>query len=143
MQVDALLKVLANAKPSFLLCLLPHPLAGLCELFRRSPGRALNQRLLREQVGGEGGTSHESQVWGMQLLEYLLLLRELARLEQVMTRSQAALHDLATCHSSSLAQTQPPPSASLARELWGGLQVEGAVPTPAALPPDSHTDGCG
>ena len=50
-QVDTILKVLAGTKVTFIVCLQPHPLAGLCELFRKSPGRNLNQKLLRDQVG--------------------------------------------------------------------------------------------
>ena len=49
-QVDAIVDMLAKTEMSFVFCLLPHQLAGLCELFRKSPGRHSNQKLIRDQV---------------------------------------------------------------------------------------------
>ena len=49
-QVDTIMKVLTATKVTFIVCMQPHQLAGLCELFRKSPGRNLNQKLLRDQV---------------------------------------------------------------------------------------------
>jgi hypothetical protein len=76
--VEAIIRLLSSTEMSFIFCLVPHQLAGrflhqimsylaeipavsqqcrqfsiltgLCELFRRSPGRNLNQKLLRDQV---------------------------------------------------------------------------------------------
>ena len=49
-QVDAVVKVITGTSPHFVLCLLPHHLAGLSEILRADRECALNQRLLREQV---------------------------------------------------------------------------------------------
>ena len=49
-QVDAVVKVVTGSSPHFVLCLLPHHLAGLSEILRADRECALNQRLLREQV---------------------------------------------------------------------------------------------
>ena len=49
-QVDTIIKVLAASSLHWVVCLQPHPLAGLCELFRRPPGRSVSQKLLRDQV---------------------------------------------------------------------------------------------
>ena len=49
-QVDAVVKVVTGTSPHFVLCLLPHHLAGLSEILRADRECALNQRLLREQV---------------------------------------------------------------------------------------------
>ena len=46
-----MIQLLAKTEISFVFCFLPHNLAGLCELFKRSPGRHSNQKLLRDQVG--------------------------------------------------------------------------------------------
>ena len=46
-----MIQLLAKTEVSFVFCFLPHNLAGLCELFKRSPGRHSNQKLLRDQVG--------------------------------------------------------------------------------------------
>ena len=50
-QVEAIIRVLSKTNINFVMCLQPHKLAGLCELFRKSPGRNLNQKLVRDQVG--------------------------------------------------------------------------------------------
>ena len=49
-QVEAIIKVLSRTNINFVMCLQPHKLAGLCELFRKNPGRNLNQKLVRDQV---------------------------------------------------------------------------------------------
>ena len=49
-QIDAIVQLLSKTEISFVFCLLPHNLAGLCELFKRSPGRHSNQKLIRDQV---------------------------------------------------------------------------------------------
>ena len=49
-QVDTIVRVLAASSLHWVVCLQPHPLAGLCELFRRPPGRSASQKLLRDQV---------------------------------------------------------------------------------------------
>ena len=49
-QVEAIIKVLSRTNINFVMCLQPHKLAGLCELFRKHPGRNLNQKLVRDQV---------------------------------------------------------------------------------------------
>ncbi|XP_023320885.1 unconventional myosin-XVIIIa [Eurytemora carolleeae] len=62
-QVDAMIQLLAKTEISFVFCFLPHNLAGLCELFKRSPGRHSNQKLLRDQIRG------------FQILDYLNALQ--------------------------------------------------------------------
>ena len=52
-----MIQLLAKTEISFVFCFLPHNLAGLCELFKRSPGRHSNQKLLRDQVGIKGTVS--------------------------------------------------------------------------------------
>ena len=49
-QVDAIVKLLSTTELSFVFCVLPHNLAGLCELFKKPPGKKLNQKLVRDQV---------------------------------------------------------------------------------------------
>ena len=49
-EVDSMMKVLSNTQPNFIICLQPHNMSGLCELFRRNPAPALDQKLLRDQV---------------------------------------------------------------------------------------------
>ena len=49
-EVDSMLKVLSATQPNFILCLQPHNMSGLSELFRRNPAPALDQKLLRDQV---------------------------------------------------------------------------------------------
>ena len=52
-QVDAVVRVVTSTSPHFVLCFLPHHLAGLSEILRADRECALNQRLLREQVGDQ------------------------------------------------------------------------------------------
>eukprot|EP00092_Neocalanus_flemingeri_P063998 GFUD01077554.1.p1 GENE.GFUD01077554.1~~GFUD01077554.1.p1 ORF type:complete len:1054 (-),score=370.42 GFUD01077554.1:113-3274(-) len=112
-QVDTIMKVLAGTKVTFMVCMQPHHLAGLCELFRKSPGRNLNQKLLRDQLRGH------------QILDFLLSLKELGRVQQVISSSQMALGELVNQYSSNLVVTEPncQPSQGLAGNLWQGLQV--------------------
>jgi len=112
-QVDTMMKVLSGTKVNFIVCMQPHHLAGLCELFRKSPGRNLNQKLLRDQLRGH------------QVLDFLLSLKELGRVQQVVSSSKMALGELVTKHSDSLvvSDTQHQPSPGLASNLWQGLQV--------------------
>ena len=49
-EVDSMLKVLSATQPNFILCLQPHNMSGLSELFRRPTAPALDQKLLRDQV---------------------------------------------------------------------------------------------
>jgi len=112
-QVDTILKVLAGTKVTFIVCLQPHHLAGLCELFRKSPGRNLNQKLLRDQLRGH------------QVLDYLLSLKELGRIQEAIKSSKIALGELVNQYSSSLVVTESncQPTHGLASNLWTGLQV--------------------
>jgi len=110
-QVDAVVKVVTGSSPHFVLCLLPHHLAGLSEILRADRECALNQRLLREQVEGAG------------LAVYVAALQDFWKREETRAGSQAALMQLMTCHSSSMAMTQPNPPQGLATELWHGLQA--------------------
>lgn len=112
-QVDTIMKMLSGTKATFIVCVQPHNLAGLCELFRKSPGRNLNQKLLRDQLRG------------YQILEYLLSLKELGRIQQAMRSSKLAMGELVGQYSSSLVVTKPnsQPSTGLATNLWQGLQV--------------------
>jgi len=110
-QVDAVVKVVTGSSPHFVLCILPHHLAGLSEILRADRECALNQRLLREQVEGAG------------LAVYVAALQDFWRREETRAGSQAALLQLMTCHSSSMAMAQPNPPQGLATELWHGLQA--------------------
>ena len=49
-QVETIVELLQKTEMSFVFCLVPHHLAGLCELFKKSPGRYSNQKLIRDQV---------------------------------------------------------------------------------------------
>ena len=94
MQVDTIIKVLAASSLHWVVCLQPHPLAGLCELFRRPPGRSVSQKLLRDQVmrcGASCGLTWLLQVRGLQLLDHLQFLAELARVKQIVAGRQEAL----------------------------------------------------
>jgi len=112
-QVDTIMKVLAGTKVNFIVCMQPHHLAGLCELFRKSPGRNLNQKLLRDQLRGH------------QILEYLLSLKELGRIQHAIRSSKTAMGELVNQYSSSLVVTEQnySQSSGLASNLWQGLQV--------------------
>jgi len=112
-QVDTIMKVLTGTKVNFIVCMQPHNLAGLCELFRKSPGRNLNQKLLRDQLRGH------------QILDYLLSIKELGKIQQSIKSSKLAMGELVSQYSSSLVVTGPNPqhTHSLAGNLWQGLQV--------------------
>ena len=49
-EVDSMLKVLSGTQPNFIVCLQPHNMSGLCELFTRNVAKTLDQKLLRDQV---------------------------------------------------------------------------------------------
>jgi len=113
-QVDTIMKVLTGTKVTFIVCMQPHHLAGLCELFRKSPGRNLNQKLLRDQLRGH------------QILDYLLSIKELGRIQQSIKSSKLAMGELVNQYSRSLVVTEPnhrQPNNYLAGNLWQGLQV--------------------
>jgi len=113
-QVDTIIKVLTGTKLTFIVCMQPHHLAGLCELFRKSPGRNLNQKLLRDQLRGH------------QILDYLLSIKELGRIQQSIKSSKLAMGELVNQYSRSLVVTEPNQSQQnsyLAGNLWQGLQV--------------------
>jgi len=113
-QVDTIMKVLTGTKVTFIVCMQPHQLAGLCELFRKSPGRNLNQKLLRDQLRGH------------QILDYLLSLKELGRIQQSIKSSKLAMGELVNQYSRSLVVTEPnhrQQNNYLAGNLWQGLQV--------------------
>jgi myosin-18 len=112
-QVDTIMKVLTGTKVNFIVCMQPHNLAGLCELFRKSPGRNLNQKLLRDQLRGH------------QILDYLLSIKELGKIQQSIKSSKLAMGELVTQYSNSVVVTGPNSqhTHSLAGNLWQGLQV--------------------
>jgi len=113
-QVDAIIRLLMNTKISFVLCLQPHNLSGLCELFRKGPGKNLNQRLLREQMRG------------CQILDYLLTKQESGRLQEMLVTSRSAINKLTTEQAESLAvvqQGEKKQSGLLSSLLWHGLQL--------------------
>jgi len=112
-QVDTIMRVLTGTKVNFIVCMQPHHLAGLCELFRKSPGRNLNQKLLRDQLRGH------------QILDYLLSIKELGRIQQSIKSSKLAMGELVNQYSRSLVVTEPNHRQTnyLATNLWQGLQV--------------------
>lgn len=112
-QIDTIVRVLSNTKLNFVVCFQPHHLSGLCELFRKAPGRSISQRLLRDQLRGH------------QILDYLTFMKEIKNVHQLSESRKGALAELANQFSSSfvLAESNNSNSEGLASNLWQGLQV--------------------
>lgn len=113
-QVDALVELLSRTEICFVFCMLPHNLAGLCELFKKSPGRHSNQKLIRDQVRG------------CQILDYLRALECQAAAgifdggkgDQHQVQPADVLHPQCVCRAQ-----EDEARTGLAGELWHGLQL--------------------
>jgi len=112
-QIDTILRVISKTQLNFVLCIQPHHLSGLCELFREAPGQHLSQKLLRDQLRGH------------QILDYILFIKELKKINALATSKQEALSELANKLSSSfiLSESNTETAPGLGSNLWQGLQV--------------------
>lgn len=105
-QVDAIVSLLSRTELTFVFSLLPHNLAGLCELFKKSPGSRLNQKLIRDQIRGN------------QILDYLKILNCVKK-----SRPESLLSENIDLPEAVCRIQENTHRTGLAGELWSLLQV--------------------